>query len=130
MYVYTIADKVTGEILHCMTDTGDGSNFEEMIAQGHPPIEFDDGMPDNVFAASIKPDKMPKDVPFGAKNFREQFRIKPVMSKGAVADFVIEKRAVRGRINEITGRIIDDPTKYDEIIAATKAEYAAKEVES
>jgi hypothetical protein len=127
MYVYVIADKVTGEIIHCMTDTGDGKNYEDNLAKGIPPMQYENGMPDTEFAASIKQERLPKDVAEDPKDFRETFRVRPSTAKGGKPDFAIEKRAVRGKINEITGRIIDDPTKYDEIIAATKAEYAARE---
>ena len=124
MFFYVIADRNTGEIVHCYSDTGDGAAFEALLQSEGPPIILADGIPSNMFEAVIKDGENHKDAVFGAKRYREEFRIFPDSSKGKKG-FKVEKRAIKAKTNPYDGSIVEDVANFDTIVAATKVKMDA-----
>lgn len=119
MFTYIIADKTTGEIVHCYMDENENSSYIERVKVGDMPISFDGGIDPKLFEAIIINEEHPEGVTFGAKKFREEFKVFKDASKSK--GFRLEKRAIRGKTNEVDGTIVDDPANYDAAVAASKA---------
>lgn len=124
MFVFVVANKVTGEIVQCMTDSGDGSKYEEMISSGQLPIVYEGGLPADLFYGSLKDADFTRTYVGGqdSKKIREEARIFPDGKKGdgIVSKCRVEYRAIKAKLNPYDGTVIEDVAKYDEIVAASK----------
>lgn len=124
MYIFAIADKTTGEILHCLCAEDDGEVFDAQVKAGKFPIEIDEKDWNlNHFHTSLASADLPKDMEFGSKKFREEYRIFPSdnkTGKNIVSKCRLEKRAIKGKVNEVDGTIVEDTARYAEIIAESK----------
>lgn len=150
MFCFVIADRYTGEIVHCFMDNGEDVGFRErmtdMISKGEPPIVMLN-MPENLFYAVLDEDDLvdalssetvtrfsntKKDIAtemhkatdslFDAVRVREEVRAfpGPEIAKG-ISRCVVQARAFRCKINEVTGRPVEDMAHYDSIVQADRA---------
>lgn len=132
MFCWVIADKITGDIVHCYLDTGPGaSEIRTRLAQGELPIE-PETMPANFFMTEITEEDlisamadekigrfaddknllkmallMDQDQKeFDAKRVREEFKV--FQDKRRSAGIRVVARPVRATIEENTGRIVEN----------------------
>lgn len=132
MFCWVIADKITGDIVHCYLDTGPGADeIRTRLAQGELPIE-PETMPANFFMTEITEEdlisamadekigrfaddknllkmalQMDKDQKvFDAKRIREEF--KAFQDRRCSAGVRIEARLTPALINVKTGDIVED----------------------
>ncbi len=150
MFCFVIADRYTGEITHCFMDNGTDVEFKErmtdMIRKGEPPIVMPN-MPENLFYAVLEEDDLvdalssetvtrfsnaredlmtelhkTRDSIFDAARVREEVKVKPGLeiAKG-ISRCVVQARPFRCRINEVTGKPVEDMANYDAIVQADRA---------
>ena len=132
MFCWVIADKDTGDIVHCYLDTGPGADeIRARLAQGELPIQ-PDRMPDNLFTAEITEEdliaamaderierfadnknmlkmalQMDKDQKvFDAKRIREEF--KAFQDRRCSAGVRIEARSTPALIDIETGNVVEN----------------------
>lgn len=137
MFCWVIADKITGDIVHCYLDTGPGaSERRQEWQQGIWPIR-PEPMPENLFAAEITEDDLieamadekigrfadDKDMlklalrmdadqkEFDAKRVREEFKVFQVQGSAGIR---VVARPVRAVIEETTGRIIENDVEFSQ----------------
>lgn len=139
MYIFVIADKLTGEIWHCAS--ADGSP-DEMLASGDYPI-MPNPMPDNFFCAVIMEDefigkitdekqtrfanekneallsfcsKSGEGYQFEAGRVREELQVFPnPVGKGVIhRNPIINVRSQACKLDIVDGRPVDDMENYEE----------------
>lgn len=129
MFAFLICDKDTGEIETCfISRVGDAAEVQEFIdKEDRYPWHIDEGWQDSYCSILLDEKDIPDELKYGtAKAFREEFKVFPdeINAKHVATKLHFEKRKVRGKINEITGKIVDDPEQY-----SAEVSKAAQEME-